>query len=255
MWLSIKNERGITMKRILILAFALILTTQMPITAYAKNDAKKNAEVYVLTQDGSYRYSYNKSGFVSKDYDVINGKLSHVYKYDADKIQKATSITSNGKIYTVWNYNKKGVLKSRVTEMTKTNPQQSYFYKYDSKGKLKEIRHGNEKTYYIYNSKNTISQIKDGFFEYNFDNRGNVNQVTDFTGSTPISLTYDDNGNLIKEEWKESYESDETGELVVEDKSCNYSYKKISVPKEYVKAIKEQQWKIRNGQDWNILLY
>ena len=238
----------------------LLLSVAMPA------QAAKMASVYVVTSnkgmdsygmESSYEYTYNKKGFLKKCESILS---TCTYKYSGTKIIESVDTPKGGydsleKETEKNTYNKKGLLSKTVaTTKTKTTTTK---YKYDKKKHLKSMsvttKEKGETTKSTSkikcNSKGQITKlVADGItISYKYDSYGMVKKETwnwrDENGKqNKHVITYENkykNGRLVKKIAR-SKSADPSISEDYEDVTT-YKYKKIQVPKKYLKKVKEQQ--------------
>ena len=178
----------------------------------------------------NYNYSYDSKGrLVRIDSDYTNiSDGSHAYdglntRYTYDSKGRVIKEVTTGKGY---DYDAEKVANVKYT----------ITYTYSAKGLLKEEKH----TRAISGKKFTSTTT------YSYDAKNNLKKATykekGYSSSTKYTNTYDKSGRLTKA--TKEIGKDETVDYGIE--TIFYEYKKISVPKNLVKAVKAQQWQILN---------
>ena len=242
--------------------------------------ASKTTSIYVLKSSASssgdegesgswtssYKYGYNKNGLVKK----CDAKLSvYKYTYKNDRLIKLTDTPSEGydslgSEKNTYSYDKKGRIKKMVSvtkdpDTGKTTTTTSTL-SYDSKNRITKMMIKAEGEYplevsysYTYNSKGQLAEevTDDGSVSvsYEYDKKGNLEKSVYFykydggelTTNVTYKNTYDKKGNLVKAAKTYEY-SDPSYSPYAE--TVIYKYRKITVPKKYIKQIKDQQRKM-----------
>lgn len=215
-------------------------------------DLKKNTIKYkngFITKykdtEGTYTLSYDKNYKVKKLKAKMNGKQARFYNYTQTYTWKNNKmiqiVQKSGDVTNTFNntYNGNKIVKSDLTWSYKGDTEKSsctYTYKKN------------------HISKSVLTQ-EDGTklsAKYKFDKKGNVIQGDVKAGKTANSttlahITYGKNKlpSQIQATFI-SYESQQAYTAVYK-----FTYKTIKVPKKYVKAVKEQQWKLLNDPSAN----
>ena len=253
--------------RIRIIAITLVSTVLLTITTrlsdvHANKNDMVNIQVVsaindtgifpgVETGEASITYGYNKNGLLKKKTIIVNGKIEYDYKYKYKHNKDKAVVLDN--VYAL--YDKKGNIRA-------VNGRK---YKYDKKGRLKEmIQYGSKIKYtYYYNKKNQIikeSTLKNGeksLIYYCYDSHNNVISLKDESGVNRYEwkYIYDTSGNVSRVEYDDGWADDGDGKTYYDHYTDRYQYKTIQVPRENAKTAKRQQWRLINTHYFDITGY
>lgn len=214
--------------------------------AEAKTTYKK---ISVVSKFGNQKYSYNKSGLISKAAN-INDKISKItYKYSGTKVKSIISvanidgvpITQNMKV----SYSKKGRLSDMEVKTGTARYPETIIFKTDKKGRVNYCRTSSYIYNITYDKKSRISKILQNpvyvfsnkeEYVYKYDAKGNIKEKCGKDISPEgIAISYSEKysntyrgGKLVKRQ----YETSPVEKI---------TYKTIKVPKKYVASVKKQQ--------------
>lgn len=145
----------------------------------------------------NYRFEYDKWGNVTKTY-VGNTALATTAYNDSGMIEDITYADGYSKWYT---YNKDGTLSGIMEWNTDGNIELGFVWNYDTNGTvLEEVSWGTKDKYnYEYDSlgrfvrqkvHNTMGTGLDGYTEYGYDERNNINKVSNTVGSKTFTQNF-----------------------------------------------------------------
>ena len=208
---------------------ALALTASPAAAEQAlQTQASSKTKVYVVSKISgngkTFSYAYNKNGLVKR---MISGGAKTTYKYSGTKLKSFDSEAGrnvvkykNGKAvkvaraygsgyYDTWSYDKKG----RVTKYASHTPL------------------GTGKIVYTYSKNGRIAKASSAFgaaspdiIRPTYDKKGNV---TSWSGRS-FKISYNKSGRA-------------TARTISSSGTEKFTYKRISIPKKYLKAVKAQQ--------------
>ena len=224
------------------------LTASASAAQPAMQTQASKAKVYVISKiDYGYRtdkLSYNKSGLVTKinngggyatQYTYSGSKIKNFYTSgEGTRFSSGVNTYKNGKLVKVDNYG--------------SHSGNTYHHTYTYKNGRIVKRSGTI-------ADQTITK------KYSYNKKGYIAKMTTTTrsGSKATKYAYDKRGNLTKEAgtsnrtYKNKYNkrglitAKTTSYSASSSSTIKYSYKRITVPKKYVKAIKAQQRALING--------
>ena len=219
------------------LAVALVGAVVLASPTHAQAASKKKVWVVSSAQvddyvTSKYKFTYSK-GLLTKEKASAGDVLNTYWKYDKKgnyKKQYCKHVTASGE-KSSWKYvlkfDSKKRVKSYAEDQYADNP---YKLKYNSKGRCKKYGFWKVKT----NSKGWVTKLSESGQTEKFtrDSKGNFTRIktSGYDNSiTRIRNTYK-SGRLAS--WIDDSESTVEGKL---------TWKKISVPKKYVKKVKAQQ--------------
>ena len=183
-------------------------------------DKKGNLKKQVITGGDSVitdTYTYSKKGRLTKEAHTIAYEDNSVHRSDrtytynkAGKVEKETAYYDDCEDITTYTYNKAGKLTQEVRTQSyedHTRAQTTTTYTYDKNGnetKMIIVKHdrsgGVDKESYVsvYNDKNLCVKV---IQKYLYTNGNHTERSSDV-----MTYTYDNNGNVIKEVYKTTYE-------------------------------------------------
>ncbi len=192
---------------------------------------KSPIDIQTFTYGKKFRLKKYVSQVISGDF---KGTDTWTYTWKKGLLKKKTGKSADGTETQTYTYNKKKQIKSSANTWSNsegTNVSQSS-YKYKKGHVAKETAKGTGWT-------NVIT--------YKFDKRKNVTSVSAISNGRQVSyykaaITYKKKGPSIIKTRRKNPMMDKEENLTI-----SFTYKKIKVKKSYVKAIKEQQWKLINN--------
>ena len=236
-------------------AFAdeLVAGEQQGVSDTAADSAPKDVQMYLLSQIGDMKCTYNKNGLLQKR---ANASTTETFKYSGTNIKSYTSKFSHGRSTSkttgkltykkgrlaqlvvksatgtskdAYAYNARGLVK-KYTHAVANRATVKYSCGYDADGRLvKRNASGGDKT------KTT----------YSYDEKGNLAMAANKYGSGGYTQSYANKYNKAGRLTKKTMTITSLGSFSTVTK---YKYKKVSVPAKYEQQVAEQQWSLLNPQ-------